>query len=197
MSNQDPYKVLGLKPGASKDEIKSKYRELVKKYHPDKYSDNPLGDLAEEKMREVNEAYDALMNGGGTGNGFGDSNNSSYSSGGTNAQSAAIRRDINSGNVFAAESKLNSISNRDAEWWFLYGAINMRKGMMNEAYQGLSMATQMNPNNMEYRSAFAQLQAQSNAYSQNAYNRGYNNNDNQCCQICAAMACLDCMCDAC
>ena len=58
---KNPYKVLGIKEGASYDEIKRAYRELAKKYHPDRYQNNPLADLAEEKMREINEAYDALM----------------------------------------------------------------------------------------------------------------------------------------
>ena len=61
---RNPYEVLGLKEGASIDEIKKAYRELVKKYHPDRYMDNPLSDLAEEKLREINEAYDALMKNG-------------------------------------------------------------------------------------------------------------------------------------
>ena len=61
MSN-NPYEILGLNPGASEAEIKKAYRELVKKYHPDKYQGNPLADLAEEKLREVNEAYDTLTN---------------------------------------------------------------------------------------------------------------------------------------
>jgi molecular chaperone DnaJ len=57
----NPYEVLGIKPGASEEEIRAAYRELVKKYHPDKYVDNPLADLAEEKMQEINEAYDILV----------------------------------------------------------------------------------------------------------------------------------------
>ena len=62
---ENPYKVLGVKEGASYDEIKRAYRELVKKYHPDKYRDNPLADLADVKMREINEAYDAVMKNAG------------------------------------------------------------------------------------------------------------------------------------
>ena len=59
----NPYEVLGVSENASDEEIKKAYKELVKKYHPDKYQDNPLADLAEEKLQEINEAYDILMKG--------------------------------------------------------------------------------------------------------------------------------------
>ena len=63
MISKDPYKILGVSPTASDAEIKSAYKELVKKYHPDQYQDNPLADVAEEKMSEINAAYDAIKNG--------------------------------------------------------------------------------------------------------------------------------------
>ena len=65
----NPYEVLGIKEGASEEEIRAAYRELVKKYHPDKYQDNPLGELAQEKLQQVNEAYDQIMRGGSRGAG--------------------------------------------------------------------------------------------------------------------------------
>ena len=70
MISKDPYKILGVSPTASDAEIKSAYKELVKKYHPDQYQDNPLADVAEEKMSEINAAYDQIMTsrrGGGYG----------------------------------------------------------------------------------------------------------------------------------
>ena len=60
---RDPYEVLGIQRGASKDEIKTAYRKLAKQYHPDMHVDNPLKELAQEKFIEVQEAYDKLMNG--------------------------------------------------------------------------------------------------------------------------------------
>ena len=56
----NPYSVLGVSPSATDDEIKKAYRELARKYHPDNYHDNPLADLASEKMKEINEAYDEI-----------------------------------------------------------------------------------------------------------------------------------------
>ena len=65
----NPYEVLGVSENASEEEIKRAYKELVKKYHPDKYQNNPLADLAEEKLQEVNEAYDMIMKGRASGYG--------------------------------------------------------------------------------------------------------------------------------
>lgn len=57
----DPYKVLGVSRDATDDEIKKAYRELARKYHPDNYNGNPLADLVEEKMKEINEAYEMIQ----------------------------------------------------------------------------------------------------------------------------------------
>mgnify|MGYP000509594444 CR=1 FL=1 len=87
---KDPYSVLGVSQSASDDEIKKAYRELARKYHPDNYQNNPLADLAEEKMKEINEAYDAITKqragGGGyqqqpSGGSYGGGYQTGYSSG--------------------------------------------------------------------------------------------------------------------
>ena len=70
----DPYKVLNVSPSASDEEVKKAYRDLARKYHPDNYHDNPLADLAQEKMKEINEAYDTIQRQrhgrGGAGGGY-------------------------------------------------------------------------------------------------------------------------------
>jgi molecular chaperone DnaJ len=58
----DPYEILGVSRNASKEEIRNAYKHLAKQYHPDQYQNNPLSQLAEEKFKEINEAYNMLMN---------------------------------------------------------------------------------------------------------------------------------------
>ncbi len=84
---KSPYEVLGVRHGASQDEIKKAYRAMVKKYHPDNYTDHPLAELAKEKMQEVNDAYDKLTNPNTASNQYGGQPNSGQPNAGSqNAQ---------------------------------------------------------------------------------------------------------------
>ena len=65
---KDPYQVLGVSPNASDDDIKKAYRKLAKKYHPDNYANSEFSDIANDKMQQINEAYDIIKNGGSTAN---------------------------------------------------------------------------------------------------------------------------------
>ena len=141
---RDPYSVLGVKPDASDQEIKKAYRELARKYHPDNYVDNPLADLAEEKMKEVNEAYEAIQkqrSGGGGSGGYSQSSSSSsggyqygyqqqsYGGGTNNPTFNRVRNLINMGDLNSAERLLQEVPQKSGEWYFLMGSINAITGL--------------------------------------------------------------------
>lgn len=201
MSN--PYEVLGVSENSSTDDIKRAYRELAKKYHPDQYENNPLRELAESKMREINEAYDYLMknhNNGYKNNTYNNSNNYTNNSYGSNAYSdnmayQYIRMDIQNNNLREAEAKLNKIMNRDAQWHYLMGVLYMKKGWYDQGLTHLTNAYNLEPNNPEYRDAYNQLQRMNNSYRQSYRTR--NDSDKDMCKICAGLYCADCLCECC
>lgn len=188
----NPYEILGVKPGASQEEIKSAYRKLVKQYHPDQYGDNPLKDLAQEKLAEVNKAYDMLKNNSSEQQytSYNNSNSNTYSN--NSVVYAEVRSLIQMRNISVAESKLNAIRDRDAEWYFLYGSVMMSKGWFESAYNNIQRACTMDPNNFEYRQAFNQLQSRSRGYSQ-SYRTNQSNMDT--CDCCMNLWCLDSICE--
>lgn len=197
----NPYEVLGVPENATDEQVKEAYKALVKKYHPDRYQDNPLADLAEDKLAEVNEAYDAIMrmrSSGHSGSGYNGGFNGGYTGGSGNYGSAdyqQVRRSIDAGNLGAAESILNQTSDRSAEWFFLNGVIASRKGWYDEAVNNLQTACNMEPSNFEYRQHLNALMNRGQRFQNNAMNRGYTNNDDLCCQALQCYICADCCCD--
>ena len=191
----NPYEVLGLKPGASQEEIKKAYRNLIKQYHPDQYGDNPLKDLAEEKMREINTAYDMLTkNSSGSNNSYSTSNDSSYNNSNDNYVLSEIRRLIQSRNFAEAERRLNSIQNRNAEWNFLYGVVLTNKGWYDAGLKHIQTAVNMDPNNFEYKQTLNSLHQRTSAYSGNYYRTTGGSSANAC-DCCMNLWCLDSMCE--
>lgn len=190
----DPYKILGVSPYDTDEKIKSAYRDLAKKYHPDNYNNGLESDIAEEKMKEINEAYDQIMaerrkkiSG----------NYSSYTSyNGANNNYRDIRNMIMSGRISNAEQILDGIpiEQRNAEWHFLKGTIFYKKGWLEEAYNYFNKACNMDPQNSEYRSALNQINNQRSGfyggYNPMASNRGCSG-----CDICTSLFCADCCCE--
>lgn len=193
----DPYLVLGIKPSASDEEVKQAYREMVKKYHPDSYQDNPLSDLAEEKMKEVNEAYDAIvrMRSGGQGYGGGQSYSGGQSSrSGSDSTLIRVRQLLDMGSLDEAQRLLEGSNARgSAEWYYLMGSVAYRRGWLAEARDNFRIACNIEPGNMEYRQASEYLDSQAGQGFQ-AYRRGgsFSTGD-----VCAMLACWSCLCDGC
>ncbi|MDD6770970.1 MAG: DnaJ domain-containing protein [Inconstantimicrobium porci] len=187
---RNPYEVLGVNENASEAEIKKAYRELAKKYHPDQYGTNPLKELAEEKMREINEAYDSLMKNP-------QGSNNTYSSQQNNYSNSAydyrqIRVLINQRRISEAEAKLTQIQTRDAEWNYLYGLVLFQKGWYDSAVNYISTACSLDPNNFEYRQTLNSIRGRNNSYERQ-YRQ--NNNSDDFCNLCLNLWCLDSICE--
>ena len=207
---KDPYQVLGVPQSATDEEIKTAYRNLARKYHPDKYRDSDLADLAGEKMKEINEAYDEIKKqraaGSGTGAGPGSTGGYGPRPGGQGAYTGyrtdrtytsselfgIARQLINAGRIAEAEQILSTIpeSQKSAEWYFLMGWVALGRRHFVDAQQ--FFACGLDPENREYREAQMRLREQ--MQTGNAGNADANDGCSLC-HLCTGLLCLNLCCD--
>ena len=180
---EDPYKILGVSPGASDEEIKRAYRALAKKYHPDR---NPGDEEAAKKMQQINAAYERFKNPaaaqqnqsyGGYSQydpfgGFGGYQRTyTHTDSGDNYQRAA-QNYIRFGRYQEALNALNNSTDRNARWYYLSALANDGLGNQVTALEHIRRAVSMEPDNMEYLSALEQIEHGGHAYRQQAGNFG-------------------------
>lgn len=197
----NPYEVLGVSPNASNDEVKKAYRELSRKYHPDSYTDNPLADLAEEKFKEVQDAYDQIMK-----EREGGFNGSQYQYGkqtaGGSQQEVELQAAVNFVNNRRYQEALRVLAqlpDRTAKWYYCSAAANYGLGNNVQALNDAQTAVNMEPGNMEYQSLLNQLKWNQQRYQ----NRGFGGaggggsnlptTGNCCCDLWIADSCCECM----
>ncbi len=197
----DPYKVLGLGPDASDEDVKRAYRRLAKKYHPDL---NPGDQEAARKMQEVNAAYEQIKNpekfqqqtggygsygnpGGGYYDPFGgyrQQRTYSDSSTGDQYQQGAYNY-IRFGRYREALNILNNSAERNARWYYLSALANDGLGNQVTALEHIRKAVSMNPDNLEYQSALNQIEYGGAAYRRQAGNyRGFTMGGDPCTNLC-------------
>lgn len=201
----DPYKVLGISRDADTETVKRAYRELSRKYHPDSYVNNPLSDLAEEKFKEIQEAYTQIMNerSGSHGPGCG-WDHDAYTSGqsayhtdtGGEGRLTEIRIMLNDRQYAEALNRLQAMGNRDADWHFCYAVASFGVGNNADAMSHARLAADMAPGDQEYASFLSHLSNLSRRYQQNPVHTRRSNGGctrDFCCDLFLADQCCECM----
>ena len=208
---QDPYKVLGVSPDASDEEIKKAYRNLTKQYHPDL---NPGDEKAAQKMHDINAAYDAIKNGtaqtGGAAeaqqygpygwNGFNGFNgwstynwNQEQTQPSERSECTAARNYIRNRMYKEALTALSGVpaEERDGRWFYLSGVAKMYQGNKIAALEDAKRAVTLDPESEEYRRLLEQLQSGGDFYEN--YTQEYQGGlrmERLCFTLCAAQFCF-------
>lgn len=165
----NPYEVLGVSPNDDEETIKKAYRALVKKYHPDRYANTPLAAEANEKLKEINRAYDIITGDKNASNSQGGYYSRDYSQGysgnysGGEASFQNVRTLITMRMFDAAEAMLERLE-KNAEWNFLKGVICMNRGWYQKGRTYIEQACAMEPGNAEYRSVLNQFSENTKTY---------------------------------
>ena len=140
----DPFSVLNLTPLATKAEVRAAYRELARRWHPDRFMEGPERDWANEKMAEINAAYRACLN---------RPRNRGIDEDADGRALKRIEELINGGQYPMARRMLMSVGTRCAEWNYLFGALLLKMRENQKALIYLSVAAHQQPENAKYADA--------------------------------------------
>jgi|LSQX01.1.fsa_nt_gb molecular chaperone DnaJ len=195
---RNPYEVLGLPENATDEQIREAYRTLARRYQQEMAEGSGRGNPA-EKMDELDKAYDSIIMSRSSGFGGGDyrAHSSSSQSGGysVNTDFSDIRTKIQNSRFDDAEMLLDGIpeQSRNAEWYFLKGSIQYRKGWLEEAGGNFAAAVRLDPGNKEYRAAYDNMRNSSSGGYRMSGNKGHSGCS--ACDICTGLLCADCCCE--
>ena len=196
----NPYEILGIYENASDEEIKNAYREKARAIQQNGYAGNPLSDIAERKMKELDDAYDTIMGQRRAGKSYSSADSYTQNTYSETSYSTPtyqeIRDKIRRNELDTAQMLLNNVPemSRIAEWYYLQGMIQQKKGWTNAAYENYTRAYQMDSTNPEYARAYQGMNNQRSGGYRTATGR---KSDSDCsfCSICQGLICADCCCE--
>ncbi len=197
----NPYDVLGVSPGATDEEIKKAYRALSRKYHPDANVNNPNREQAEERFKDIQQAYNQIMQekqqGGSSFNGFGSTGYGGYSRQAQNTPQMQAAANYLANRCYQeAMNVLNNITDHSARWYYYCAVANAGLGNNVTARECAEQAVRLEPSNIEYRQLMQQLNFDGTWYSSmgEGYGRPYESFSRFCMSMVFMNMCCTCCC---
>lgn len=181
---RNPYEILGVPQGASKEQIDAAYRELMRKYQD-------IGNFT--KIEELNQAYDTIVMGSYSDNSYNSYRNYTYT-----PDYSDIRAKINSGRLDDAQTLLDGVPEnaRDAQWFYLKGTIQQKRGWLEEAAKNFATASNLDPSNNTYKMAYNKVNnARSGGYRTERRRSDGEKRGCSGCDMCTGLLCADCCCE--
>ncbi len=136
----DPFQTLGVKRSCTKDELRGAYRELARRWHPDRFMAGPEREWANARMTEINAAYracaDQLRDG---------------SAGGSGVNLDAVHALIQDNRFSEARHALLRSNQRGARWNYLFGTVLQKQGEVAKSLTYFNFAVRQAPDNGQYR----------------------------------------------
>ena len=197
---QEYFKILGLQPNATEEEIENAYQTLKNQYSRDRFLEGELGNEAARNLTKLETAYQEIK------------------ASRVNSQENAtdihtfdeVEELIKKGDIASAQIKLDNINDRSAEWHYLQSVIFYKKNWINDSKKQLEIALNMEPHNNKYINAYTKLKQVIDYNDKQFNNRTYDNEQqasqnrqmggtdtNGCADFCLTWCCMNAMLNIC
>lgn len=201
---QEYYEILGVSENATDEEVAAAYQKLKNKYSRERFYEGEAGNEAARNLTKVETAYSEIVADRKLHNNASDRSAEDFTD---------IENAIKNGNLSAAQSGLDDITDRNAEWHYLQSVVFYKKNWINESKKQLEIAMNMDPHNEKYADSYTKLK-QKIDYNEKQFHSGnasYGQSGshrtterqmggsgiNDCLSFCATWCCMDMLCSIC